>query len=473
MTALKWGVFAAVISTTALASGCRGERDLTDLAPPLYQVAPPRTPAPLPGVETRETVPARNEEPIPGLLVVDHKADIGSQLTGEVTAVLAREGDTVRVNQPLIRLDDRALRLEVTAAAAALEAARRRMASGATGTHVTANEVDQVITGAQGDLNVALARRDAARAGLQNTVEANAAETDAARAQKEAADARLARLRSGPRPQEVAAARARMQADEAQLARAVDEARRVQQLVRQGAVAEQSLITTESEQRRLEAELASSQENLALLQEGSRREEIREAEAQQRVAEAALRVAESGRRQVEQQRAELAAAQAQVVHLEAALRVVRDSRVRVDRSRQDADSLAGDVRLSAANLALSRERLRQAVLRSPIAGQITRRQVQPGDSVTADQRILLEIVDPSTLHVEFSVTEMEIPGLRVGMPVWIVLPSLATPRLAGRIESLGAAPRANAPGYVGRVRLPRLPRSARAGMLANVYLKPR
>jgi multidrug resistance efflux pump len=183
-------------------------------------------------------------------------------------------------------------------------------------------------------------------------------------------------------------------------------------------------------------------------------------------------VAESGRQRVEQQRAELAAAQAQVAHLEAALRVARDSRVRVDRSHQDADSLAGDVRLAAANLALARERLLQAVLRSPIAGQITRRQVQPGDSVTADQRILLEVVDPSSLHVEFSVTEMELPGLRVGMPVWVALPSLSAPRLGGRIESLGAAPRANTPGYVGRVRLSRLPGRARAGMLANVFLKP-
>src|SRR5947209_4572670 len=87
----------------------------------------------------------RAPQAIPGLLVADRKAAIGSQLTGQVTAVLAREGDRVRAGQPVIRLDDRALRLEADAAAAALEAARRRMTSGATGTHVTANEVDQVV----------------------------------------------------------------------------------------------------------------------------------------------------------------------------------------------------------------------------------------------------------------------------------------------------------------------------------------
>ena len=105
-------------------------------------------------------------------------------------------------------------------------------------------------------------------------------------------------------------------------------------------------------------------------------------------------------------------------------------------------------------------------------GQVTRRQVQPGDSVTADQRILLEVVDPSALHVEFAVMESELPRLRVGLPVWVEVPSLTNGRLSGRIESLGAAPRGTAPGHVGRIRLARLPRQARAGMLANVHLKP-
>ena len=51
------------------------------------------------------------------------KAAIGSQLTGQVQAVLVREGDRVRAGQPVIRLNDRALRLEVSEAAAALDAA--------------------------------------------------------------------------------------------------------------------------------------------------------------------------------------------------------------------------------------------------------------------------------------------------------------------------------------------------------------
>jgi multidrug resistance efflux pump len=244
-------------------------------------------------------------------------------------------------------------------------------------------------------------------------------------------------------------------------------------LFQQGAAARQALVAATSEQERLEAELAQCQQRLALLEEGNRPEEIREAEAQQRAAQAQLRVAESSQQRVEQFRAELSAAQAQVEHLQSALRVARDSRVRVDRSRLDADSLAGDVQLASANLELARERLRQAVLRSPIAGQVTRRQVEPGDSVTADQRILLEVVDPSSSHVEIAVSESELPPLRVGIPVWIELPSLPGKRIPGRLESLGAAPRGSAPGYVGRVRPSRLPRDARAGMLANVYLQPR
>jgi multidrug resistance efflux pump len=222
----------------------------------------------------------------------------------------------------------------------------------------------------------------------------------------------------------------------------------------------------------MEANLAHSQQQLALLEAGSRAEEIQEAEARQRAAEAQQRVAESSRQRVEQRRAELAAAQAQVEHAQAALRVARDSRVRVDKSRQDTDSLAGDVRLAAAHLAVAREQWTHAILRSPIDGQVTRRQVQPGDSVQADQRLLLEVTDPSSLHVEMDVSESELSRLRVGMPVWVELLTHPGRRLPGRIESLGAAPRGIA-GYVGRVRLPKLLPQARAGMLANVHLRPK
>src|SRR5438552_3901397 len=107
------GLIAVALSMVALASGCGDEREITDLSAPPSRSAAPATVAPPPAAEAREPARERREEPLPGLLVADRKADIGSQLTGQVTAVLAREGDPVRVNQPLIRLDDRALRLEV------------------------------------------------------------------------------------------------------------------------------------------------------------------------------------------------------------------------------------------------------------------------------------------------------------------------------------------------------------------------
>jgi multidrug resistance efflux pump len=359
----------------------------------------------------------------------------------------------------------------VAAAAAARVTARRRLAGGATGTHVTENEVDQLVTQARGDVQTALAKRDAARAAFDSAIRESGAEISAAQAQLEAARMRLTRLRNGSRPQEIAAARADVQAVEAQLARAASEADRMRNLAGQGAVSEQALVAATSEQQRLQAEVAHSRQQLALLEAGTRGEEIQEAEAQQHAAEAQLHLAECSRQRVDQRRSELAAAQALVDQSQSALKVARASHVRVSRSRQDADSLAGDVRLATAQLALAREHLSQAVLLSPINGQVIHRHVQPGDSVTADQRILLEVIDPSSLHVEISVSEAELAGLHVGTPVWVALPALSSKQLPGRIESLGEAPRGTAPGYVGRVRLAHLPPAARAGMLANVYRK--
>jgi biotin carboxyl carrier protein len=159
---------------------------------------------------------------------------------------------------------------------------------------------------------------------------------------------------------------------------------------------EEALVAATSERARLQAELAESQQHLALLEAGSRSEEIDEAEAQLRAAEAQLQLAVSGRHRVAQRGSELAAAAAEVERQRASLRAARASHVRVQQSQQQTGAQRAEMRLARANWDLAREQLQQTVLRSPITGQVTRRQAEPGQSVNADQRDLLEITDDST-----------------------------------------------------------------------------
>ena len=56
---------------------------------------------------------------------------VRTRVDGQITAVLFREGDTVRAGQPLFRLDDRAVRAQIAQSRAALASASATSAQAA------------------------------------------------------------------------------------------------------------------------------------------------------------------------------------------------------------------------------------------------------------------------------------------------------------------------------------------------------
>jgi HlyD family secretion protein len=174
------------------------------------------------------------------------------------------------------------------------------------------------------------------------------------------AEARLAELVHGPRPQEIERARAAAEAAAASLLDARLIHRRRDRLVDRGAVAAEIADTTHSNLRVAEANWRQAQAELALLQEGTRRE------------------------QIEQQRAE--------------------------------------VETRKADLALLRYRLERATLKAPAAGVIRTRIQEPGAVVGPASPVLnLALTDP--LWCRVYVDEPNLGKLRLGMPALITTDS--------------------------------------------------
>jgi len=109
-----------------------------------------------------------------------------------------------------------------------------------------------------------------------------------AKAQLQAADARLRQAEAGPRAQTVLAAEAQVRQMQAQLASAEEQLRREQILQRRGAGSQQSLDTARFDVQRLEASVAQALSRLEELREGTRSEQIDIARAEVAAAEAAL-----------------------------------------------------------------------------------------------------------------------------------------------------------------------------------------
>lgn len=218
---------------------------------------------------------------ISGVLEAD-EVRVGSRVGGRVRAVHVAEGAQVTAGQLLVSLEPFDLEERLAQAKAVLGARRARLELMERG--LREEEKEQ-----------ARARRDETRAFLQE-------------------------LREGPRKQEIQAAREALRLAEAELELAARERERVTRLLEGGASTGEALDAARSRWKVASARVAAERERLALLEEGTRPEQIAQAEARLRQADAALAQAEAGFRteDVAAARFEVEAAAAQLAALEQA-----------------------------------------------------------------------------------------------------------------------------------------------------------
>jgi RND family efflux transporter MFP subunit len=96
-----------------------------------------------------------------------------------------------------------------------------------------------------------------------------------------------------------------------------------------------------------------------------------------------------------------------------------------------AEAQLADVR---ARLVTAQKQLDDAVVRSPIAGVVSRRAVNAGDIVTSGAE-LFTVVDPSSMRLEASVPSESLPELRIGAPVSFAVRGYEQ-RFEGRIDRI-------------------------------------
>lgn len=282
---------------------------------------------------------------------------LGSRVGGRVGAVLIEEGDRVEPGQPLVELEPFDLDAQRSAAVAALDSAKAELARLESG--FRPEEVQQ------------------------------------ARARRDRLAARLEQLVNGPRAQELAAGRERVALAEAEIALARLDETRARALHTDGIEAAELLDRAVTALRVAEATLAVRQQELALLEEGTRAEEIAAARADLDEAEAAVTLAEQGYRHedVEQARAATAAAEAA--------------------------------------LAAADRRLDELTIRAPVDGVVEAITLRPGDLVSANAPAL-SLLDPARLWVRAYVPERHL-SIVLGQEVTLRIDPFPDETFIGRV----------------------------------------
>jgi HlyD family secretion protein len=217
--------------------------------------------------------------------------DVSFQIPGRVSEVVVTEGQVVKAGDLLARL--------------------------------SAKELTEMVNQIQASLDavVSQTRQQESMVELRRGILDSQAEQ--ARSQAEASRIAAERLREGLRPEEIRVAEAELAQMEATLVQRQSDFDRAAGLLREGILPKQQFDAAETALRTAEAGRDAARLRLVLAREGSRREDIAEAEARVTAAQAAVGVAESGRREIEIQREALRAARARERELQAQLEAAR------------------------------------------------------------------------------------------------------------------------------------------------------
>jgi RND family efflux transporter MFP subunit len=334
-------------------------------------------------------------------------ARISSVTSGRLSAILVREGDHVSAGQAVATLDARAASAQASSAAAALNAASAQAVEAQYGAKAAVADQANGLNQARLALSAARIDRDNAIQNARTTLQS--AETD------------LAKMRAGARPQEIAQAEQSVKQAQATRDRDATELERVRFLFEKGVAAKRQLDDAETALSVAESSLESAKAQASLVRAGSRSEDVRAAELRVRSArEAQSQAHRSG--------------DAHVLQAQAGLRQAQQGVLQVAAKRQESVSMAEAAAQKQADLAAAQVAAGTTILRSPIAGIVTRRTANPGD-MTDPAATVLEIADTRSLDLIADLPAEQGASVRAGQTVRVDAGGQAA---GGRVLNVGA-----------------------------------
>lgn len=353
------------------------------------------------------------------------------------------------------------------------------------------------VSNAEETVKTAQARLAQARTTARQTEQQVNAEIAGAESLVSSREAALAEVRRGSRAQEIAAAESQVRLAQAEVNNAETELNRARILVEGGAAARATLDTAQTRAETTKAQLEAAQQNLSLVREGSTNEQIRQAEESVAQAQSQLLTARAGRARIPVAQGEVTAALAVLSQSQEAVRTaqsnlsqipitrqetrvareaVDQSRAALEQARADRaqipitrqetrvalqsveqaratlegaranrsqipvarqDVLAADagVQQAQAQLEQAQLNLKNAQIYSPVSGVVNTKLADVGESVGPSTQ-LLNLVALDSVYFEAQVSENNVPSIRVGQPIKVLVPAVQQQPLDGFVSEL-------------------------------------
>ena len=346
-----------------------------------------------------------------GNLEADATVEIFANTSGKLVTLDVDDGARVNKGDILAQTDARELRLALKQAEASRKAAEAQLST----VKATAELMLQTqLRNASASLTAVSAQLQQAEA--LSEVEAKSA-FHQAKTGVTAAETNLEKAKSGARNQEIEQANAGVSVAKAGLENAQASFARVEQLHKADAISDQDFDNAKAQLNTAEAQHKSAVEKLSLLEEGTRPEDIKAAEAQLDSAQAGFDLAQRG---VETYETKITIAKTNVVQAEENLNSLQ---VRVDERVWEHDITAAEAQYEQAKqqVELAKKRLTDATITAPTDGIVVNRTADLGDYAAAagspSATPILTIVKVDVLKAVFSVPAAELSNIAVGTPI--------------------------------------------------------
>ena len=126
----------------------------------------------------------------------------------------------------------------------------------------------------------------------------------------------------------------------------------------------------------------------------------------------------------------------------------------------------GTLKSAEAQLQLAQNALRDADVVAPLAGIVAKRHVQPGEKVAIEAPVVT-LIDLKDLELQAMVPAIDVPELRLGMPVELFVDGYGERRFQGRVERINPATEPGTRAILVYVSLPNSDAALKSGMFST------
>ena len=357
---------------------------------------------------------------VTGPLVAQNDVKVSVKANGKITAVLAREGDSVTRGQVVATQDVVDLSNQLAVQNANLASARTKLSQAEAGYRQ-------------------------AQTNLRLTDEQTVSALKQSKSAVSSAEANVKIIREGARAQERQQADENVKSAKADRDKARSDLKRYQDLYRQQAISAQQLDQTQATADSAEARYNTAIQAKSLTLAGARPEEIQRAEYALDQAKQQQVTAEANRSQVSLRRADIANAKAMV------------------------EAAQAGIQQAQASVRIAEQAIRDAEIRSPIDGVVAERKVEPGQQVTTVAADVMRIVDLASIYFDAALSETQFSKVHLGQDVSVSIYALPGRTFKGTVSKFFPVASASR-SFTVRISLANEAKLLRPQMFANAKI---